>query len=264
MSVKITERITSRKNQTVIETSKLTDRRRREETGTFILEGIKLFSEAVGAGAKIRRVFVTETALEKYAGELENCGCDKIYLVTDEVFSKLSTESAPQGVFAVADFYTTAPKRVSDAPFALVLDGVADPGNLGTIIRCADALGADCVYIGEGGVDLYNPKTVRAAMGSLFRVRTERCNAKEAVLRLMADGYKVYATLLDHRAVDIRKADISGKTAFVIGNEGHGVSADVSAACYGSVIIPMTEGIQSLNAAVAASLVMWEAARTRM
>ena len=260
----ITERITSRKNQTVIDASKLVDRRRREETGTFTIEGIKLFSEAVGAGVRMRAVFVTDAALGKYSGEIEKAGCAKVYSVTDEVFDKLSTESAPQGVFAVCEQFKAPGRAVSADPFALVLDGVADPGNLGTIIRCADALGADCVYIGDGGADVYNPKTVRGAMGSIFRVRTERVNAADQVLHLQGEGYKVYAATLDERAVDVRRADISGKVAFVIGNEGHGVSPDVAAACGGSVIIPMTDGVQSLNAAVAASLLMWETARTRL
>ena len=258
------ERITSRKNQTVIDASKLTDRRRREETGTFTVEGIKLFSEAVGAGVGIRALFVTDAALGKYGAEIEKAGCDKVYSVTDEVFSKLSTESAPQGVFAVCEQFKAPGRAMTDDPFSLVLDGVADPGNLGTIIRCADALGAYRVYIGDDGVDLFNPKTVRGAMGSIFRVSAERCDALDAVNRLRGEGYKVYAAVLDDRAVDVRRADISGKVAFVIGNEGHGVKKEVAEACDGSVIIPMTEGVQSLNAAVAASLIMWEAARTRI
>ena len=260
----ITERITSRKNNKVVEASKLTDRRRREEAGLFVLEGIKLFSEAARAGAVIREVFVTDAALEKYGEEIEAANCGKVYSVTDEVFEKLSTESAPQGIFATAEFFVADGRAPTDAPFALVLDGVADPGNLGTIIRCADALGADCIYVGDSGADVYNPKTVRGSMGSIFRVRTERCNAADAVSRLQGEGYKVYAATLDERAIDVRRADISGKVAFVIGNEGHGVSPDVAAACGGSVIIPMTAGVQSLNAAVAASLIMWEAARTRL
>ena len=260
----ITERITSRKNQTVIDASKLVDRRRREETGTFTIEGIKLFSEAVGAGVRMRAVFVTDAALGKYSDEIEKAGCAKVYSVTDEVFDKLSTESAPQGVFAVCEQFKAPGRAASADPFALVLDGVADPGNLGTIVRCADALGAERVFIGDDGVDLFSPKTVRGAMGSIFRVSAERSDAVSAVKRLRGEGYKVYAAVLDERAVDVRHADISGKVAFVIGNEGHGVKAEVSAACDGSVIIPMAEGVQSLNAAVAASLLMWEAARTRL
>ena len=260
----IIERITSRKNQTVIDASKLTDRRRRDDMGVFTIEGIKLFSEAVGAGVKMRAVFATDAALEKYGAEIEKASCGKVYSVTDEVYEKLSAENAPQGVFAVCEQFKAVGRAPADDPFALVLDGVADPGNLGTIIRCADALGADCVYIGDGGADIFNPKTVRGAMGSIFRVRTEKCHAADAVLHLQGEGYKVYAATLDERAIDVRRADISGKVAFVIGNEGHGVSPDVAAACGGSVIIPMTEGVQSLNAAVAASLLMWEAARTRL
>ncbi len=264
MSIKITERITSRKNPTVIEASKLAARKYREEAGAFAVEGIKLFDEAVSAKAEIKSVFVTETALEKYGASIERAHCDRVFLLTDDVFSKLTSESAPQGIFATVGFYTVAETPRAWTPFVLVLDGVADPGNLGTIIRCADALGAGCVYIGSNGVDLYNPKTVRACMGSLFRVRTERCDAVKKVRELRQNGFSVYAATLDENARDIRDIDAGGKVGFVIGNEGQGVSPEAAKACDGSVIIPMTDGVQSLNAAVAASIIMWEAAKSRL
>ena len=258
-----TERITSRKNPAVAEATKLCDRRFREERREFFIEGIKLFCEAVGAGAQIKRVFVTDAALEKYGDMIERSGCGCVYCVTDEVYEKLTVERAPQGIFAVVGYFD-AQKPADENAFLLVLDGVADPGNLGTIIRCADAFGCGRVLIGDNGVDLYNPKTVRAAMGSLFRVRTERRAAAESVRMLEDDGYAVYAATLDKNSRDLREVDVSGKVAFVIGNEGHGVSEDVAAACSGSVIIPMTPGAESLNAAVAASVIMWEAARVRI
>ncbi|MBQ0126296.1 MAG: RNA methyltransferase [Clostridiales bacterium] len=262
--INVTENITSRKNQTVIRAGRLYDRREREERGEFFVEGIKLFDEAVGAGADIREIFVTKTALEKYESSILRANPKKIYLLSDDVFSKLTEENAPQGIFAVLGFFEPKTNEISENPVALVLDEIGDPGNLGTIIRCADAMNVSCVYIGDNGVDLYNPKTVRACMGSLFRVRAVRCNAREAVERLKSDGYSVYAALLDERARDVRNADLSGKIAFVIGNEGRGVSTDMASACTGSIIIPMKSGVQSLNAAVAASMLMWEAARTRL
>jgi len=260
----ITEKITSRNNPTVIAASKLVLRKYREEAGVFTVEGIKLFDEAVAAHAEIKNVFVTKNAFEKYGESIEKSNCEKLFLLTDDVFDKLTSESAPQGIFATVGFYTVPDRSNEDAPFVLVLDGVADPGNLGTIIRCADALGAECVYIGSSGVDLYNPKTVRACMGSLFRVRTERCDAAEKVRELRKKGFSIYAATLDENSRDIRDIDAGGKTGFVIGNEGNGVSPEVAKACDGSVIIPMTSGVQSLNAAVAASIVMWEAAKSRL
>lgn len=262
MSISIKDKITSRKNAAIIEAAGLSERKNREAAGAFAIEGIKLFSEAVSAGANIRRVFVTESALERYESEISKTDSD-IYLVTNEVYDKLTFENAPQGIFAVVDFFSPEGEERDD-PFVLLLDEVGDPGNLGTIIRCADAFGVECVYIGSNGVDLYNPKTVRACMGSLFRVKTERCDAKMKARELSDRGYVMHAAMLSDDARDIRDADLSGKVGIVIGNEGRGISSGVASECEKKIIIPMTCGIQSLNAAVAASLLMWEAARSRL
>ena len=257
------ERITSKNNPSVMAAAKLSDKKYREKEGVFAFEGIKLFGEAVKNGANIRRVFVTEDASEKYGEVLSSVGEEKIFIVSDVVYEKLSFENAPQGVFTVAEYFSAKPKE--DISLVLLLDGVADPGNFGAILRSADAFAIDAVYAGKNGADLYNPKTVRACMGSLFRVDVRRsASIEEEVLRLKEEGFRIYATTLNESSKDIRDVDLSGKIGFVIGNEGHGVSEAVIAACTGSVIIPMREGPESLNAAVASSVVMWEAARTRL
>ena len=257
------ERITSKNNPSVMAAAKLSDKKYREREGVFAFEGIKLFGEAVKNGASIRRVFVTEDAFEKYSEVLSSVGEEKIFIVSDAVYEKLSFENAPQGVFTVAEYFSAKPKE--DISLVLLLDGVADPGNFGAILRSADAFAIDAVYAGKNGADLYNPKTVRACMGSLFRVDVRRAaSIEEEVLRLKEEGFRIYATTLNDASKDIRDVDLSGKIGFVIGNEGHGVSEAVIAACTGSVIIPMREGPESLNAAVASSVVMWEAARTRL
>lgn len=257
------ELITSKNNPAVMAAAKLADKKYRERTGTFAFEGIKLFSEAISSQVCLVRVFATESAYEKYGDLLLRAGEDKLTLVSTSVYEKLSFERAPQGVFCVAEYFSPAQKE--DPSFAIVLDGVADPGNFGAVLRSADAFGVDAVYVGSDSADLYNPKTVRACMGSLFRVNVRRVDSVESQVRdLISDGFRVYATTLDARSEDIRKVSLSGKIAFVIGNEGHGVSRSVADACTGSVIIPMREGPQSLNAAVASGIVMWEAARGRM
>ena len=147
----------------------------------------------------------------------------------------------------------------------ILLDGVADPGNFGAVLRSAEAFGVDTVYMGKDGADFYNPKTVRACMGSLFRTDVRRSDdLVREIENLQREGFRIFATALDPRSRDIREVDFSGKIGFVIGNEGHGVSAEALAACDGTVIIPMCEGPESLNAAVASSIVMWEAARNRI
>ncbi len=255
------ETITGRSNPAVVEAAKLADKKHRTERGAFAFEGIKLFSEAAAAGADFRRVFVTEDAYRKYQSALTAAlRPDQLSLVSDAVYAKLSLEQAPQGVFSVASLYH-APKK-ENATFVLLLDGVADPGNLGAILRSADAFGVDTVYLGAGGADLYNPKTVRACMGSLFRVDVrESGDLPRQIASLRAEGFRLYATMLDRDAKDLRTLDFSGKIGFVVGNEGHGISDAVRAACTGSTIIPMREGPESLNASVAASVVLWEAAR---
>ena len=257
------EIITSKNNASVMAAAKLADKKYRERERKFAFEGIKLFEEAQKAGIRFSRVFVTEEAYTKYAEKL--CSLDKniLTVVSDAVYEKLSFENAPQGVFSVAEYFS--PKTKKESSFVLLLDGVADPGNFGAILRSAEAFGVDTVYTGKNGADLYNPNTIRACMGSIFRVNVRRSEDIIGDIKaLRENGFQVFATALDKRSKDIRDVDFSGKIAFVIGNEGHGVSAEALDACDGTVIIPMREGPESLNAAVAASVVMWEAARKRL
>ena len=257
------EIITSKQNPAVIAAAKLADKKYREMTRTFAFEGVKLFCEAVSAGVRLTRVFATEAAYEKYGALLSGAGEDKLTLVSEPVYEKLSFERSPQGIFCVAEYFEPQTSQ-GDASFVIFLDGVSDPGNFGAVLRAADAFGADTVYAGENGADLYNPKTVRACMGSLFRVRVQRtADLSSDITRLRENGFRIFAAALDEHSSDIRRTDLSGKIGFVIGNEGHGISDAVRAACSGSVIIPMRQGPQSLNAAVAAGVVMWEAARCR-
>ena len=257
------EIITSKNNAVIVAASKLSDKKYRERTGTFAFEGIKLFSEALSAGVRFSRVFVTETAYEKYRETLCTLPKGILTLVSDAVYEKLSFESAPQGVFSVAEYFS--PKTKKESSFVLLLDGVADPGNFGAILRSAEAFGVDAVYMSKNGADLYNPKTVRACMGSLFRTDVRRTESmKDEIELLKQSGFRIFATALNRNSLDIRGVDFKGKIGFVIGNEGHGVSEEVLEVCDGSVIIPMREGPESLNAAVASGVVMWEAARQRL
>lgn len=257
------EIITSKNNPAVVAAAKLSDKKYRERTQTFAFEGIKLFMEAFSAGVRFSRVFATEDAYGKYGEALSALPVGVLSVVSDAVYEKLSFEHAPQGIFCVAEYFSVQPSE--DASFVILLDGVADPGNFGAVLRSAEAFGVDTVYMGKNGADLYNPKTVRACMGSLFRTEIKRSeDIVGEIARLQKDGFRIFATALDKRSLDIRKVDFSGKIGFVIGNEGHGVSPEAIEACDGTVIIPMCEGPESLNAAVASSVVMWEAARNRL
>lgn len=258
------EMITSRKNAAVLTAAALADKKQRDKTGLFAFEGIKLLEDALRSGTEVEGVFATERAYERYAGVLAEVA-GVLTLVTDEVYAKLSFENAPQGVFTVAKKREKREKTYGERAFALFLDTVGDPGNLGTIIRSADAFGADTVFVGEGSADIYNPKTVRATMGSLFRVDVRVCaDIAGDIAALRAQGFEVYAAMLDKTSKNLCDLPLEkGKIAFVVGNEGHGVSEKVRSACTGSVIIPMSDGPESLNAAISASILSWEVFRSR-
>ena len=252
-----TEKITSRQNANIISARELSDKKQRDARGEFFFEGIKLLREAKRENVHILRVFATSEAIARYGEELS--GDFRLCEVTEEVYDKLTTENAPQGVFSVAKI--PSPIR-RESGLSMILDGVADPGNLGTVIRCADAFGAEKIYLGENCADAFNPKTVRAAMGSLFRVPTVRGDLVREIKALQSGGWSVYAAVLDENSENIEELKKNGKTAFVIGNEGHGVSDAVRTACNGSVIIPMRHDCaESLNASVAAAILMWEQKR---
>lgn len=257
------EIITSRKNAAVLAAAALAEKKQRDKTGLFAFEGIKLFEDALRAGLEIEKVFATERAYERYGEKLASAA--GLTLVTDEVYAKLSFENAPQGVFTVAKKRAEARREYGKRAFALFLDTLGDPGNLGTVIRSAEAFGADTVFVGEGSADIYNPKTVRAAMGSLFRVDVRACtDIAGDIEKMREDGFCVYAAMLDKTSINVCDLALeTGKIGFVIGNEGHGVRESVRAACTGSVIVPMCEGPESLNAAICSSLLSWEVYRAR-
>ena len=248
------EKITSRQNARIISTCALSQKKCRDEAKLFCFEGIKLLREAKRENADIKTVFATSKALSSYEDEL--FGGFETIEVSDGVYEKLTSENAPQGVFTVAGYFTPARAKTG---LSLFLDAVSDPGNLGTVIRCADAFGVEKIYLGDGCADVYNPKTVRAAMGSVFRVPTERCDIAEKIKAIRKDGYAVYAAMLDGASERIENVKKGTDVAFVIGNEGHGVSENVRLVCDGSVIIPMKEdSAESLNASIAAAILMWE------
>lgn len=253
--------ISSRANPKITEAAKLADKKYRDASGKFAFEGIKLLEDACKSGYIPEAVYITERAYERFGEELDAIGVrDKITVVADAVYEKLSFENAPQGIFCVVPYRRERSEKGEDG-FVLFLDNVGDPGNLGAVIRTADAFGVSAIYISAGSADLWNPKTIRACMGSAFRVNVEtECNIEEKIREMRSHGKKVYAAMLDDAATRLGDIPDMAHAAFVIGNEGHGVSPAVRAACDGAVYISMREGgAQSLNAAVAASIIIWEA-----
>lgn len=248
------ERITSRKNPLLQHVRKLlTNRSYREKSGEYAADGVKLLEEAVKwIPADLRTVLVTA---DVNPGPLP----EQVRLVEipDDIMAQISPMEAPQGAL----FTCALPeqKELQLGSQCLILDGIQDPGNLGTILRTADAL-ETAVVLTPGCADAYNPKTVRATMGAVFRTRPQWAAPEQIVSACREQGVPVYVTALSDRAVDLRQADLS-RAALVIGSEGRGVGEFFLTHADRELIIPMSARCESLNAAIAAAIVMWEMKR---
>lgn len=246
----MTERITSRKNPLLQQTRRLlASRKAREESGLFVADGTKLLGEAVRWFSGLETVILSEGT---QAPELP--GFVRRVEVPRDVMEDLSPMKAPQGAL----FLCRIPEEPEFMPQGglVILDGIQDPGNLGTILRTADALEVP-VALTDGCADLYNWKTVRASMGALFRSQPPRLPWQDLTARLKAAGIPLAVTALSTRAEDIRTADLS-KCAVVIGSEGQGARRELLDLCDRELIIPMNPRCESLNAAVAAAIVLWQ------
>lgn len=252
--------ISSRKNPAVMLYRELNkERKAREREGKFNIEGAKLCGEAVDAGLVITDAFLTEEAERKYpdiAGKIRDV-LDPT-MITDDIASYISDTKTPQGIFLTARTLDKNEKTCKiDSMKYILLDGLQDAGNVGTIIRTCDALGIGAVVMSPDCADVYSPKVVRSAMGSLFRLNVMTAPLPCFIAGLQADGYTVYAAVLDKNAESINDVRFPGKCAVVIGNEGSGVSRDVINAAGKSIYIPI-ENAESLNASVAAAIFCYE------
>ena len=245
------ERITSRKNPLLQQLRRLLQSRgAREAAGEYIADGTKLLAEAVRwIPERLRTVVVTESV---DPGELPPHV--RLVEVPDDVMAQLSPSKTPQGaLFTCALPSMEAP---SIQPGTLILDGIQDPGNLGTILRTADAWDRP-VVLTPGCCDAYSHKTVRASMGAVFRTPPRFMSQEEVYGALRAAGIPLYVTALTSDALDVRQVALS-KGAVVIGSEGKGVGEYFRTHADQTLIIPMTARCESLNAAVAAAVVLWQ------
>lgn len=256
--------ITSRNNQLIIETSKLKDRKYRDEKNTFLFEGIKLTREALASNVEIIHIFLTEKCSEKYPDLAEN---EKAILISDSVLSKISENNAPEGIVCTAKYMTNLHKKYSEddidlSSACLILSTVQDPGNLGTIARTSSAFGKKTLILSNDCADIYNQKTIRASMGALFRTAIYRADDLCKIINdIKEKGVDIYAAALDKNAKKLQNISNIKNSIFVLGNEGHGLSKEIIDSCLGTVIIPMEKDAESLNVASAASIVLWEVYR---
>jgi TrmH family RNA methyltransferase len=238
----------------------------REARSLAGIEGPNLLEEALRAGLRVACVFAaqgSEGLLEDLALPAET----EILLLPKELLDAALTTEAPQPVAALVETPNWSWERLlggqtNAAPLLLVLAGLQDPGNLGTILRSAEAFGAHGVLCLPGTVSAWNPKAVRASAGSVFRLPLLSASAEEGFARLRAAGVKIWTTAV-HGAEAAVLVDLAGPVALLIGNEGNGVPGDLAARADGAVTIPCPGPVESLNAAVAASVLLYEASRQR-
>lgn len=268
------ERITSRKNPLVQWASSLHEKKYREQENSFLVEGFKLFEEAVKNGCEVTHIFLEEGKHDRYYTAV----CDilaangkadvPIYILAESCFEKISTEKAPQGVITaiksldksknIIKIYKVD-EFVSSTDFCMLLCSLRDPSNMGAILRSASAFGVDTIILTDDCVDPYQSKVARAAMGALFRVRILYTDAPADLVSVFREkGRRVFAAELRDGARSVCDLALTSRDILLIGNEGHGIPLDVSNACDASVYIPIGVTTESLNASVAASILLWE------
>ncbi len=248
------EKITSRKNPVIQHIRKLlSSRSYREKSGEYVADGVKLLAEAAKwIPQDLRTVLVTEgveiCVLPEHVRVIE---------IPDDMMAQVSPMEAPQGALFTCALPDLQNLNVADR--CLILDGIQDPGNLGTILRTADAMDIP-VILTPGCADAYNHKTVRATMGAVFRTKPQWAQPEQIAALCREKQIPLYVTALSDRAVDLRNADLR-KAALVIGSEGRGAGEFFLQNADCELIIPMSERCESLNAAIAAAIVMWEMKR---
>ena len=260
--------IVSKSNPLVVRMSKLKDKKYRKQESLFRFDGIKLFLEAAKFGAPIEYIFVAESATQRFVPAVDETKIEaKRYIVGDDAFAKLTDESSPEGIITVCghldnicedkDYSILSNKSIDES--TIVLESIRDAGNMGTILRSARAFGVGILVISSDCADLYNSKTVRAAMGALFTQKIVVVDsATEAAKAIKKSGARTFATALHKDSNELGSFKLQRGDAILIGNEGHGLSTDAIEACDGSLIIPMEANTESLNASIAASVCMWE------
>ena len=258
--------ITSKDNDIVKHIRKLKEKKYREESGEFIIEGIKLIEEAINEKANIDKIIICDDCNLEGAiyNELkyEIAKLDCIY-VSEKIFNLISDVKTPQGIMAIVKKDNKKQEIRFDENLTLILDNIQDPGNMGTILRTADSLNLKQVIISKGSSDIYSPKVVRSTMGAIFRINIiESDDLLKTIKELKKHKINIVVTSLD---TNDSIYDINyNKSAIVIGNEANGVSKEIQEIADKKVKIPMLGKTESLNASVATAVILYEAMRNKL
>jgi TrmH family RNA methyltransferase len=263
--------ITSRNNQFVRQVKRLlSDSGARRTERLFAIEGARLCADAALSGVKIQTLLYTAEAKTAYPSQLstlKECS-GECYAISPSLSKFIGDTTTPQGVFCICDLLDNrngldkiVDNKNSSTGF-LALENIQDPANMGTIIRTAEALGLSGLILSDGCCDIYNPKVLRGSMGGVFRLPFYFVgNMTQAVKNLVDMGITCLATVVDTQAVPLNKAELSPGCICLIGNEGSGLQHKTIDACSGKITIPMAGRAESLNAAMAAGIIMWEMAK---
>ena len=236
----------------------------RSQSGLFVIEGTRLCFDAYKSNAEFESVFITENYLEKFKDDVENIinSAKEAYIVTEEIMKHICDTVNPQGIVCVCKNIVYDLKVKDNSKFAVLVD-VQDPANVGTISRTAEAFGIDALIV-SGGCDIYNPKALRASMGALFRLPVLNFNEEEMFEFFKQNKIISYASTPRETALKITDVSFSGKCAVLIGNEANGLTDNIINKCDNSITIPMIGRAESLNAAAAASVLMFEMVRDEL
>jgi RNA methyltransferase, TrmH family len=259
-------RIEGRHNALVKELRKAFARGEPTSDGYCAIEGTRILEEAIRSGLRFRAVFFSQSAENKAERLLPQIGAHvETLLLPDKLFATAVPSESPQGVAALVrwkEFSLDDVLAKAQSGPLLAIAGVQDPGNLGTILRSAEAFDAAAVVLGEGTVSPFNPKVVRASAGSVFRLPLARTKLNDAVVRFREQGLRLIGTS-SHKGVPVDQAKLDGPLVIFIGSEGAGLPRDLVSQMDELVVIPHSTRVESLNAGVAASIVLYEAARRR-
>ena len=253
--------IESKENSFFKNIKKLKEKKFRVKEGKFLLEGLRLVEEAIKAEAKIETIIIDEKVKNKILEEnyIKRFDEKKIIILSSSLFIQLTQTETPQGVIAIVK--NPEAKLNLEGSFYVVCDKVQDPGNLGTIIRTSHAAGVDGIILTKGSADIYNDKTLRSTMGSIFYVPVFYDDEDFTTIKeLQAKGFSLVVTSLQESR-DFFEEDLKGKTMVTVGNEGNGVSNEVMNLSNKRVKIPMPGGAESLNVAIATSIILFEKVR---
>lgn len=253
--------IESKENSLYKETKKLKEKRGRNKSSKYIIEGFRLIEEAFKASLPIEYIFINNEGnerLQEYLGKYIN-NETKLYGLNDNLLKELCSTEKPQGIVAVVRMKEL--DTALEGNFYLLCDKLQDPGNLGTIIRTAHAAGVDGIILTKGTVDVYNDKTIRSTMGSLFHVPIINDDENNSILKeLINKGFSLVSTSLEGDK-DFFREDLRGKIIISVGNEGNGVSDEIYDLSDKKVKVPMPGGAESLNVAIATSVILYEKVR---